>query len=57
MTGTAATYVGSAVPTTLNSTGTKSFCAVEDAVVRVDTAGGSGLKAYATCQGTAGIAN
>ena len=57
MTGTPSTYVGSAIPTTLNSTGTKSFCSVEDAVVRVDTAGGAGLKAYAACQGTAGIAN
>jgi len=57
MTGLPATYVGSAVPTTLNSTGTKSFCSVEDAVVRVDTAGGSGLNVYATCQGTTGIAN
>ena len=57
MTGLPATYVGSAVPTTLNSTGTKSFCSVEDAVVRVDTAGGGGVKAYAACQGTAGIAN
>ena len=57
MTGLPATYVGSAVPTTLNSTGTKSFCSVEDAVVRVDTAGGAGVKVYATCQGTAGIAN
>jgi hypothetical protein len=56
-TGTASTYVTSAVPTTLNSTGTKSFCSVEDAVVRVDTTGGSGLVARATCQGTAGIAN
>jgi type IV pilus assembly protein PilA len=57
MTGTASTYVGSAVPTTLNSTGTKSFCSVEDAVVRVNTAGGSGLVAYGACQGTPGIAN
>jgi type IV pilus assembly protein PilA len=56
-TGTASTYVVSAVPTTLNSTGTKSFCSVEDAVVRVDTAGGNGLQAYAACQTTAGIAN
>ena len=57
MTGTASTYVGSAIPTTVNSTGTKSFCSVEDAVVRVDTTGGNGLQAYATCAGTAGIQN
>ena len=57
MTGTASTYVGSAVPTTLNSTGTKSFCSVEDAVVRVDTTGGGGVATYATCQATLGIAN
>jgi len=56
-TGTAATYVVSAVPTTLNSTGTKSYCSVEDAVIRVDTTGAAGLVAHATCQGTAGIAN
>jgi type IV pilus assembly protein PilA len=57
MTGTASNYVGSAVPTTVNSTGTKSFCSVEDAVVRVDTTGGSGLAVYGTCQTTAGIQN
>jgi type IV pilus assembly protein PilA len=57
MTGTTSTYVGSAVPTTLNTTGTKSFCADEDAVVRVDTAGGAGLQAYGTCQTTPGIQN
>jgi len=56
-TGTATNYVVSAIPTTLNSTGTKSFCSVEDAVVRVDTTGANGLQAYGTCQTTAGIAN
>jgi len=54
---TTTSYVASAVPATLNSTGTKSFCSVEDAVVRVDTAGGGGLSTYATCQGLPGIAN
>ena len=33
--GTAATYVATAVPITLNSTGTRVFCSVEDAVVRL----------------------
>lgn len=57
MTGTASTYVGSAVPVTVNTTGTKSFCSVEDAVVRVDTTGAAGLAAHGTCQTTPGIAN
>jgi type IV pilus assembly protein PilA len=54
--GTASTYVVTAVPVTVNSTGTKSFCSVEDAVVRVDTTGGA-IAAYNTCQGLLGIAN
>jgi type IV pilus assembly protein PilA len=33
-------YVATAVPITVNSTGVNSFCAVEDGVVRKDSAGG-----------------
>jgi type IV pilus assembly protein PilA len=55
-TATVSTYVATAVPSTVNSTGTKSFCSVEDAVVRVNSTGGA-IAAYATCQGLPGIAN
>jgi type IV pilus assembly protein PilA len=54
--GAAATYAVTAIPVTVNSTGTKSFCSVEDAVVRVDTAGG-GIADHTACQGLTGIAN
>jgi type IV pilus assembly protein PilA len=54
--GTTTDYVVSATPATVNSTGTKSFCSVEDAVVRVDTAGGA-IADRATCAALAGIAN
>ena len=53
--GTASTYEAISNPVTVNSTGTKSFCSVEDAVVRVDTTGtaiGSG-----TCSAKPGLAN
>jgi type IV pilus assembly protein PilA len=56
MTGTASTYVGSAAPVTVNSTGTKSFCAVEDAVVRFDSTGAA-IGGYGGCQGLPGLAN
>jgi prepilin-type N-terminal cleavage/methylation domain-containing protein len=52
--GTAATYAVMAIPVTVNTTGTKSFCSAEDAVVRVDTTGG-GIADRATCQGLPGI--
>ena len=54
--GTASTYVVTAIPVTLNSTGTKSFCSVEDAVIRVDTAGG-GIADRATCAALPGLQN
>ncbi|MGH9512584.1 MAG: prepilin-type N-terminal cleavage/methylation domain-containing protein [Terriglobales bacterium] len=56
MTGTASTYFVAAVPVTLNRTGTKSFCSVNDAVIRYNAAGGA-VAAYATCQALPGIAN
>ena len=54
---TTSTYHASAWPATQNSTGTKLYCAVEDAVVRVNTAGGATDPGYAGCQKLAGIAN
>ncbi|HEY1801164.1 MAG TPA: prepilin-type N-terminal cleavage/methylation domain-containing protein [Terriglobales bacterium] len=42
-----ATFVATAIPTTLNTTGTKSFCSTEDNVVRYDTTGA--LATYAGC--------
>ena len=53
----AATYEASAYPTTQNSTGSMLFCSVEDAVVRVNTAGGSADPGHAGCQALPGIAN
>ena len=51
--GTAATpqttYYATAVPVTANQTGIRSFCAFEDAVVRVQPAGGA-IGAESTCQ-------
>jgi type IV pilus assembly protein PilA len=49
-------YEASAQPTTLNSTGTKSFCSVEDAVVRFN-AGVKGDPGYAGCMALPGLAN
>ena len=54
---TTSTYHAAAWPATLNSTGTKLYCAVEDAVIRVDTAGGAADPGYAGCQALVGIAN
>ena len=46
----AVTYFATAVPVTLNQTGIRSFCAFEDAVVRVQPAG-TAIGAESTCQG------
>jgi type IV pilus assembly protein PilA len=54
---TTSTYEASAYPATQNSTGTKLFCSVEDAVVRVNSAGGAADPGYAACQLLPGIAN
>jgi prepilin-type N-terminal cleavage/methylation domain-containing protein len=53
--GTASTYEAIANPVTVNSTGTKSFCSVEDAVVRVDTTGAA--IAAGGCSALPGLAN
>ena len=42
-------YVAAGKPVTLNQTGIRSFCSFEDAVVRVDPAGGA-IASVATCQ-------
>jgi len=44
------TYYATAIPITLNQTGTRSFCAFEDAVVRVQPTGAA-IGSEATCQG------
>jgi len=54
---TTSTYHAAAFPATPNSTGTKTYCAVEDAVVRVDTAGTGADPGYGGCQALPGIAN
>jgi type IV pilus assembly protein PilA len=56
MVGTASTYYVAGMPVTLNSTGTKVFCSVEDAVVRVNP-NSNADPGYAGCQGLLGIAN
>ena len=43
-------YYAAAHPVTINQTGIRSFCSFEDAVVRVDPAGGT-VAAVSTCQG------
>jgi len=43
-------YYAAGTPVTLNQTGNRSFCSFEDAVVRVDPAGGA-VGTEATCQG------
>ena len=58
--GTGATvnlYEAAAYPVSKGSSGTKTFCSVEDAVVRVDTAGTAADPGYAGCQKLPGIAN
>ncbi|SRR5258708_6650779 len=42
-------YVAAGKPVTLNQTGIRSFCSFEDAVVRVNPAGGA-IASVATCQ-------
>ena len=44
------TYFATGVPVTLNQTGIRSFCAFEDAVVRVQPTGAA-IGAESTCQG------
>ncbi|MFL6442868.1 MAG: prepilin-type N-terminal cleavage/methylation domain-containing protein [Candidatus Sulfotelmatobacter sp.] len=55
-TGLPATYEAGAWPVTTNSTGTKTFCSVEDAVVRVDTLG-TAADPGAGCSALPGLAN
>jgi type IV pilus assembly protein PilA len=55
--GTTSTYVTTAYPDKANSTGTKTFCSVEDAVVRYDSTGASGALAGAACAKLPGLAN
>jgi prepilin-type N-terminal cleavage/methylation domain-containing protein len=50
-------YETAAWPVSQNSSGTKTFCSVEDAVVRVDTAGTPADPTYGGCQALPGIAN
>ena len=45
------TYYATAVPVTANQTGIRSFCSFEDAVVRVQPAGGA-IASEAACQAT-----
>jgi type IV pilus assembly protein PilA len=45
-------YYATAAPITLNQTGTRSFCSFEDAVIRVQPAGGS-VASEAACQSLA----
>jgi len=44
------TYYSTAIPVTLDQTGTRSFCSSEDAVIRVQPTGG-GIASEAACQG------
>ena len=46
------TYYATAIPITLNQTGTRSFCAFEDAVVRVQPTGAA-IASEAACQALA----
>ena len=55
VTGTASTYEAAAWPVTLNSTGTKTFCSVEDAVVRFSA--GTAADPGAGCAALPGLAN
>jgi prepilin-type N-terminal cleavage/methylation domain-containing protein len=49
-------YYATAVAVKVNTTGNRSFCSFEDAVVRVDPAGAL-PKDYATCQGLTALNN
>ena len=51
-----AAYEAAGRPVTLNSTGTKTFCSVEDAVVRFNP-GVAADPGYAGCQGLQGLQN
>ena len=55
-TGTLSTYVASGVPITLQSTGTRTYCSVEDNVVRFLN-NSAAVPAYAACQGYAALSN
>ena len=44
-------YVTNAFPATLNTTGVKGFCGVEDVVIRYVTPSGGAAVSYATCIG------
>jgi len=50
-------YEAAAWPVSQNSSGTKTFCSVEDAVIRVDTTGTPADPGYAGCQKLPGIQN
>jgi len=51
----AVTYDIDGTPQTLNTTGVKEFCAVEDNVVRFVSPATAALATYATCQGATAI--
>ena len=53
---TTSTYHTTAAPAAVNSTGTKTFCSVEDAVIRFDSTGGA-APSYGGCQALPGLAN
>ncbi len=56
-TGTTSTYEVGAWPVTTGSTGTKTFCSNEDAVVRVDSTGTTGDPGASNCAKLPGLAN
>ena len=51
----ATTYTVDGTPQTVNTTGVKEFCAVEDNVVRFVSPATGGLATYATCQAATAI--
>ncbi|HEY1463543.1 MAG TPA: prepilin-type N-terminal cleavage/methylation domain-containing protein [Terriglobales bacterium] len=56
-TGTTSTYEVGAWPVKTNSTGTKTYCSNEDAVIRVDSTGATGDPGAANCAKLPGLAN
>jgi type IV pilus assembly protein PilA len=56
-TGTTSTYEVGAWPDKQNSSGTKTFCSVEDAVIRYDSTGASGDPGAANCVKLPGLSN
>ncbi|MGH9512586.1 MAG: prepilin-type N-terminal cleavage/methylation domain-containing protein [Terriglobales bacterium] len=52
--GNASTYFASAVPTTKYVTGVRSFCSIEDGVVRVDT-NGAAIASHGACVALPGL--